>query len=156
VKRRVVSVFLVLFALWPLAHYSLTERFGSDPWKLFGWAMYCVPGPMKTVRIMAVGEGGRVKRLDFRDYRPMEQVLVDTFRTRRHALGELASPDALAAGLLALHPDFAGVLVAVLTLEMDRESARLMRSIDHSTHWRDGRDQDIHMTGKALEELFGP
>lgn len=155
-KRRVVSVFLVLFALWPLAHYALTQRFCTDPWKLFGWAMYCVPGPMKTVRIVAVGDGGRVKRLDYRDYLPIEQVLVDSFRARRHALGDLASPDPLAAGLLALHPDFEGVVVAVLRLELDPESARLVRSIDHSTHWRDGRDQDIHLTGKALEELFGP
>ena len=48
-KRRLTAFFILAFALWPAVHYGLVLRFDVDPWKLFGWAMYSVPGSMKTV-----------------------------------------------------------------------------------------------------------
>ena len=46
-----------------------------------------------------------------------------------------------AEALLALHPDFEGVVVAVLSLKLDPESARLEPKVKTDTHWRDGRDE---------------
>jgi hypothetical protein len=140
VKRRVLGWLIFVFALWPLAQYALVERFGTDPWKLFGWAMYSVPGPMKTVRVFEIARDGRFEALDFQAYTPEEQELVDTFRERRRALGALQSAEALARGMLDLHPDFEGVVVAIVSLELSPESARLVPRLERSTHWRDGRD----------------
>lgn len=138
-KRRILGGLIVAFALWPLCQYALVLRYGVDPWKLFGFAMYSVPGPMKTVRIIEISRSGHFRVLDFQAYTPEEQVLVDTFRERRSALGRLQSADALAAGMLALHPEFEGVEVVVVSLELSRDTARLVPRVDRSTYWRDGR-----------------
>jgi hypothetical protein len=156
VKRRAVGIFLLLFALWPIAHYELTRRYGTDPWKLFGWAMYSVPGAMKTVRIVAMTEGGNMRRLDFRSYSPAEQEVVDSFRERRRALGHLASPEPLARGMLELNPEFEGVVIATLSLHLDPATAVTARRIEYSTYWRDGRDQRLDLPAIVLERLFGP
>jgi hypothetical protein len=140
VKRRILGLLILVFAAWPLAQYALVQCFGTDPWKLFGWAMYSVPGPMKTVRVFEIARDGRFQALDFGAYTPEEQKLVDAFRERRRALGALQSGDGLARGMLELHPDFEGVVVAVVSLELSRESARLVPRVERSTHWRDGRD----------------
>ncbi len=155
-KRRLVGLSLVLFAIWPIFHYALTRTYGTDPWKLFGWAMYCVPGPMKTVRVVLVDPGGGRRRLDLRRYSEDEQRLVDRFRERRAALGRLASPEPLAAGMLELHPDAAGVVVAVAVFELDLRTALLSTRFDYSTHWRDGRDEPLDIPPHTLNRYFGP
>ena len=42
-KQYVLAGLLLLLALWPLAHRALVVRYRVDPWRLFGWAMYCTP-----------------------------------------------------------------------------------------------------------------
>ena len=66
---------------------------------------------------------------------------MDRFRELRLALGDLQSSDELAEALLGLHPDFEGVVVAVLSLKLDPESARIEPKVKTETHWRDGRDE---------------
>jgi hypothetical protein len=141
VKRRLVGAFLIAFGAWPLVHYGLVRGYGIDPWKLAGWAMYSVPGPMKTLRVTRIGDAGGFETLDSGLYAPEEQRAVDRFRERRRTLGRLESSDELAAALLELHPDWEGVVISVLTLALDREDASLRANVDHATHWRDGRDE---------------
>jgi hypothetical protein len=155
VKRRAVGIFLIAFAVWPLIQFSLTQHYDASPWKLFGWGMYSVPGAMKTVRILALTQGQKV-RLPFQAYSPEEQKLVDRFRGHRQALGLLASPVPLAEGMLALRPDYDGVVIAVLTLSLNRETARLDAGYEYSTHWRDERDQPVELSDDALKRVFRP
>ena len=42
-KARIVGTLLVAIALWPLVHRQLVTRLDVDPWKLYGFAMYCTP-----------------------------------------------------------------------------------------------------------------
>ncbi|MEE2665146.1 MAG: hypothetical protein VX681_13595 [Myxococcota bacterium] len=137
-KRRVVGVFLIAFALWPLIHRDLVWRYDVDPWKLFGFAMYSVPGPMKTVRVFPMSQAGRGQMLDFERYAPAEQRSVDRFRQRRRALGRLASMEPLGQRMLELHPDWEGATVAVVTLALDPETARLQTSVREQILWRSG------------------
>jgi len=140
-KRRALSLFLILFAVWPLIQYGLVRAYDVDPWKLMGFAMYCVPGPMKTVRVYEISSDGSQRMLDFMAYDDQEQRIVDRFRELRRALGDLQPSDELAEAMLALHPDFEGVVVSVLSLKLDPESARLEPEVKTDTHWRDGRDE---------------
>lgn len=137
-KRRVVGVFLIAFALWPLIHRDLVWRYDVDPWKLFGFAMYSAPGPMKTVRVFPMSQAGRGQMLDFERYAPAEQRAVDRFRQRRRALGRLASMEPLGQRMLELHPDWEGATVAVVTLALDRKTARLQTSVREQILWRSG------------------
>jgi hypothetical protein len=156
VKRRVVGVFLLCFAFWPLCQHALVRVYGVDPWKLFGWAMYSVPGPMKTVRVVLVDADGELRRLDLRHYTPEEQALVDRFRERRRALGRLASSEPLARGIFELHPEASGVFVPVLTFALDPDTARLTRHIESRTYWRDGREEGLELDEPTLLRFFGP
>jgi hypothetical protein len=141
VKRRLVGGFLIAFGLWPLVHWGLVRVYDVDPWKLAGWAMYTAPGAMKTVRVTRIERGGGFETLDFARYGPEEQRAVDRFRERRRVLGRLASSEPLARTMLALHPDWEGVAISVLSLKLDPEDARLRPQIESETHWRDGRDE---------------
>ena len=137
-KRRAVVALLLLFAAWPLAHAVLTTQYGVDPWKLFGFSMYAVPGPMRTVRVFELQRGAAPRGLDYRRYEEPVQRAVDHFRERRRALGELHPMSALAEAMLDLHPTWEGVGVAVISLELDPETARLASSQVEEAFWRSG------------------
>jgi hypothetical protein len=143
VKRRIVEVALVIFALWPLVQNGLCARYGVDPWKLFGWAMYSVPGRMSRLdlyRATPAGDGDAaadLRPLPASAIAPPLRESLEAFRQRRGALGALVSPDPLAREILRLHPELEGVGIALTTLELDRASARVVPRADRSLHWRD-------------------
>ena len=149
-KRRIVAAGLLLFALWPPVHFALVRRYDVDPWKLFGFAMYSVPGAMRTVRIVGIEADGTLRLLDFRAYPPELERRVTAWRTRRSGLGRLASGAPLARALLSERPQWDGVVIAVIDLALDRESARLVARVDQQTHWRDGRDEEVRVVEAAL------
>lgn len=137
-KRRAVVLCLLALAVWPLIHRGLVWRYDVDPWKLFGVAMYSVPGPMKTVRVFPISQGGRRPALDFEEYAAEEQRAVDHFREHRRALGRLMSMEPLGHRMLELHQDWEGVVIAVGTLALDPDTARLKSAVREQTLWRSG------------------
>ena len=137
-KRRIVGGLLLALGLWPAIHAGLTVAYGIDPWKLAGFAMYSVPGPMRTLRVAGVYRDGRFAPRGFRSYDIVEQVIIDALRERRRALGDLADFDGAAAAFLDLHPDWEGVLITELSLTLDPETAHLVEGVVAETFWRDG------------------
>lgn len=140
-KRRLVVALLVLFAVWPAVQHLLVRRYDVDPWKLYAWGMYTVPGPMKTVRIVRIGRDGSAAVLAA--YRPAEARAVDAFRLRRQALGRLASPAALADTVLELHPDWEGVAIPILSVRLDPKSGLTVAEVSQWSRWRDGSEADF-------------
>ena len=138
VKRRLVIAFLVAFALWPAVQIVLVRSHGADPWRLFAWGMYSVPGSMRTPRIVVLHEARPPRVISTRLYSEAENEIMTVYRVRRQALGDLASADATAEALLALHPDWQGVALPVLTLSLDAETARTVGHVAQFTRWRDG------------------
>lgn len=125
-KKRLVLVFLVLFALWPLGHRWLVAQYQISPWRLFGWAMYTTPRLDPRVDFYSVANGER-SPLRYPDndtafsvpqrrlvkavwgYSPRQR-----FVTRRGALGRFERPDVLADVLFQVHPEVSEVLIVVL------------------------------------------
>jgi hypothetical protein len=138
VKRRIVQVVLIGLALWPLAHYALVLRFGTDPWRLFGWAMYCVPGPMKTVRVIELSRDGGAREVPRREQGEAVWRTVSRYRVLRQALGDLAGAEPTARRVLELRPDWEGVALPVLSLVLDRETATVHAAVEQASFWRDG------------------
>ena len=143
-KRRLVCAFLVVFAVWPALQHALVRAYGVDPWRLCAWGMYSAPGPMKTVRVVALRDESGAEVLDRGAYRPDVDRLVTRYRWRKQALGDLASADSLAQALLARHTDWDGVALPMVTLAVDPESARTYVVLTNTTVWRDGRDETWH------------
>ena len=150
-KRRIVKVLLVALALWPLAHFALVLRFGVDPWKLFGWAMYSVPGAMKTVRVIELSRDGGAREVTRAVQGEAVWRVVSRYRVLRQSLGDLASPEATARRILALRPDWEGVALPVLSLALDRETASVRADLEQASFWRDGSPAGFELSISDFE-----
>ena len=131
-KRRIIIVFLVAFTLWPLAHRAMVAAFNINPWKFYGWAMFCVPNPKTTVGVFAI-KGGESVRLS-----PTKADRVDqsAYNFRRGILGSLTSPNDFARALLRRHPEVDGVGVVVVQYHVDWRTALLIHEREVTVHRR--------------------
>jgi hypothetical protein len=124
-KRRTVAALLVVFAVWPLAHYFVVAHYGLDPWKFAGWAMYTQPSFLPTVEVFELREGARVKTPLIGSR--LEPAAAEQRRLREAALrwGRLVDTDELAAlaraGLGTNEP----LEIVITRFRIDRRSARL-------------------------------
>jgi hypothetical protein len=126
-KRRLVVGGLVALTVWPLAHRVLVAAFDLNPWKFYGWAMFCVPNP-RTFAALYELTGDNAVPLSRGRLRPEDEQAVRAYAAERQFLGLLARQaniEALAHKLLDEDPrlDRVGLLVTQLTL--DSRTARL-------------------------------
>jgi hypothetical protein len=138
-KRRLVQVFILLFALWPLLHFGLVVRYGVDPWKLFGWGMYSVPGAMKSLRLAVESDQGQLVVIDPETYSTREGRAALRFVEYRRALGRLARPDDLLQVFFEERPELQSIVVGLATLELDPDSGHLVSTLAYTHFDRDGR-----------------
>ena len=124
VKRRAVAALLAFAALWPFAQRALVARYGIDPWKLAGFAMYATPS-MPVLVALFVPEGGRLALVDETSLDPALRARLDRFRAERLALGRLREPEDLARAFLAARPAATGVVVSVQRTDLDPATARM-------------------------------
>jgi hypothetical protein len=150
VKRRLVKVFLIAFALWPLAQFALVTRFEVSPWKLAGWAMYTAPTKQVGVAVFAVRPGRPPQRLAEATLPEPVSSELRRFVDRRRTLGRLASPDAIGRELFARRSDLAWTVVAVETRHLDRDSAMIEREMEKHVYHR-GTAVDLATVGADAE-----
>ena len=120
-KRRIVQVLLVLFMVWPLVHVQVVETYDVNPWRLFGWAMYCVPTYEPSVRVFGWVDDGSGELVLPPD--PRVQMELELFIRQRGQVGDLASAEVLAAELFRVYPRLEGLTVAVSHPIYQRETA---------------------------------
>jgi hypothetical protein len=146
VKTRVVTVALVAFALWPLAHRALVVAYDVNPWKLGGWAMYTAPSLSIGVALFELRDN-RPMVLDAEDLTPRVRKEVRDFVARRSALGVLASPDDLGRVLFEERPQWPLMLVVADVRKLDRASARIVRQTEKHVY-RGGRRIHFETAGR--------
>jgi hypothetical protein len=112
-KQRLVVAVLAVLAAWPLAHRALVQRYDLDPWRFFGWAMYCTPKLPADVYLFAIENGARIP-VSFDELTPAQRRSVYALRARRVLWGTFASPSRAGAAVLAARPkaDVAEVVVS--------------------------------------------
>ncbi|MBX3024183.1 hypothetical protein KF840_04655 [bacterium] len=128
-KQRLVVAVLAVLAAWPLAHRALVARYDLDPWRFFGWAMYCTPKLPAEVRLFAIERGERVE-VPVASLSPPQRRAVDALRDRRAVWGTLASPARAAAALLDARPDAAAVEVVVEKWYLDPATASIATHVE--------------------------
>ncbi len=129
-KKRIVFVWLVLFAAWPLCHHALVRRFEINPWKFFGWSMYCVPVGRISVHLFPVEGGGPAPR-SWAAGQPAEVTeAMSDFLNDRRVWGLLLKPDQLSEVIFESAPDLQGYRITVLETVLDTDTAHLV-SRDH-------------------------
>lgn len=139
-KQRLARLFLVAFALWPAVQFTLTQTHGVDPWKLFAWGMYTVPGPKPMARIVGVREDGSLEKIPVAQYSEREASLLRDFLRERASLGRFADETPLAEGMLALRPAWRGLVVVIADPELDRRTAIFTPRFEQYPHARGDTD----------------
>lgn len=130
-KRRLVYLFLVAFALWPLVQHGFVRQYGIDPRGLGGWAMNTAPRIEPKVLLFVV-ENGRGKKFDDSVVPPDIANRVKNYQLGRGQLGRwVGAPDEIGAQLLARFPR-EGVLVIVQLRHVDRTTGRIV--VEHEQH----------------------
>lgn len=111
-KQRLVVAVLALLALWPLAHRTLVAQARVDPWRFFGWAMYCTPKLPVMVQLIAEIGRARLPLVAETLPRPTRRA-VQTLGRQRALWGTFARADAVAARILADRPDLDAIEIVL-------------------------------------------
>ena len=131
-----IACILLVALLWPPVQRFLVQRHDVNPWKLGGFAMYAAPTPPVLVVMLEATPVG-LRPLDPRRLSAAVRREHDAFRMRRHVLGALHEPDALARAVLAERPDLPGIIVAVQRMKLDPRAARMTSRRDRYVYDRD-------------------
>ena len=123
-KQRLVVAALAVLAVWPLAHRALVVRYDLDPWRFFGWAMYCTPKLPTDIYLFAVENGVRVP-VDPQSLTPAQRRSVYALLRRRSVWGSLASPEHVGSTILAAKPEADAVEVVVSKWYLDPATAQI-------------------------------
>lgn len=135
-KNHLVAGVIVALALWPIAHHVLYRSYDTDPWKLYGLAMYCTPRP--DVRVSLTAHSGQEEQeIPSRALSPELRTRVEEFARRRRVLGRLESPRDLA---MAVMHDF-GVDGASVTVHRHSLEAGSGRARWNVQRYRYGADE---------------
>ncbi len=138
-KQRLVCAFLVVFALWPLAHRALVASQSINPWRYAGWAMYCTPKLPVEVALVPERDGQPV---DLDLPQPVRDK-ASRFADRRAVAGRFADPRALAGFAL----DSMEIDSVVVTLEHSRLDPRTDRVAARREYLRYSRDDEGRVFG---------
>lgn len=112
--------------VWPFVHRGLVVSAGVNPWKLFGFGMYCTPYEVQ-VRL-ATAEGNRVRPIPIDKIPAEHRRALLMFESRRASLGQLASHEELARYLAAGLPSSERYFLVVEVTTMDPRTATLKTS----------------------------
>lgn len=123
-QRRVALAILAFVAVWPLLHRGLVARFGINPWKLAGWAMYTTP-VVPTIVVLLREEGGKLTVLDERTLPAEAAEALQRYRDARTAWGTLVAPEPLARAVFEAQPGLEHLVVATQKLTLDPGTARM-------------------------------
>ena len=111
-KTVAVALLLIAFTLWPIAHHVVAKRYFVNPWRLFGWAMYCVPIYQPQLRFFTHHDGRRLEIAYPRTSR--DNVLAyEHFLGHRAQLGMLIEPVELGQVFFRQYPDLDQVTVHI-------------------------------------------
>jgi len=120
-KARVAVAGLAALLLWPPVHWHLVETRAIDPWKFFGFAMYCRPSipPRIDVRVLA---GGRTVSWSPAEWPSSARPGLARFLRDRQILGDWRKPNDLAEAIFRMRPDAEQVLLIVRHPRIDRST----------------------------------
>lgn len=129
-KARISVLGLALLLAWPPLHFRLVERIDLNPWKFFGFAMYCCPTLPVQLDIDVV-EQGRIVRLGVGELPPPLRAACRRFALDRSVLGTLRDARPLALRILRSRPMAEAVRIDVRHPHIDRATGSIVE-----THYR--------------------
>lgn len=137
-KRLLVGVWLIAFAIWPLVHHGLARAYDIDVSKFAGWATLAAPVLPANVVLFRIELHGAETLDDIQAAKisPMEwsadlRKLHRRYGAVRNNFGRLAPPpEQLGGKLLEEHGETGMVLIVVQTRRIDRLDGRINADIE--------------------------
>jgi len=123
-KVALVGLLLIAFAVWPLLHHVVAKRYFVSPWRLFGWAMYCVPVYHPKVQVFVTQQDQRLE-IPFPTSQPDDVRALSRFVRYRAELGTLVKPDNLGHIVFREYPHLDEVTIHVIQPVFHYESHRI-------------------------------
>ncbi len=111
-KTAAVALLLIAFTLWPIVHHAIAKRHFVNPWRLFGWAMYCVPIYRPQVRFFTT-EGDQRLEIAYPRVSRDNVLAYERFLGLRPQLGTLIEPEGLGQAFFRQYPDLDRVIVHI-------------------------------------------
>lgn len=137
-KRTLLGVWLLTFAIWPLAQFGLVQAYAIHPWRFGGWATFATPFLPASVFLFQVDYRNAKALDDIQTIKlapaywssDLRQAVID-YKTKRTNFGRLVPPpERLGRKLLDEHGDTGMVLVVVQTREIDRATGLMRTNIE--------------------------
>ena len=126
-KAYAAVVGLAALLAWPPLHFGLVERYELNPWKFFGFAMYCLPTLPVQLDIEMV-EQGRVVRLPVRELPAPLRALCRRFQIDRSVLGTFREARPIALWILRSRPKVEAVRIDVRHARLDPATGRIVET----------------------------
>ena len=120
---------LMALLAWPPLHYGLVERYDLNPWKFFGFAMYCAPTLPVQLDIEMV-QRGRVIKVQVADLPLPLRAACRRFALDRSVLGTFREVRPLAFRLLRALPTAEAVRIDVRHAHIDRATGSIVETHD--------------------------
>lgn len=124
-KHAVCAGLVVAWLSWPFAHFVLARDYDINPWKLFGFGMYCTPHEVEIVLVDRTAPVPRV--IDRRALPAGVRGAYDAFYQRRQTLGQLQSARTLVDLTFASDPRITKLDVQVAVSQLEGPSASIMK-----------------------------
>ena len=145
VKKRIVIIVLGILTVWPSVHYLVVQKTGLDPWKGFGWAMYCVPVPLFYVQVKSLDPPGQIPLTR------VQQAQNDFIKWRTLA-DAYAKPNGFAEKIFEAYPNVATIEITVLRGGIDRATALFAQQSLHVYRYqRPGRLLEMRNEARAVQ-----
>lgn len=124
-KARIAVFGLAALLAWPPLHFRLVERYELNPWKFFGFAMYCCPTLPVQLDVEIV-ERGSVVRLPMGALPMPLRAAWRRFALDRSVLGTFRDARPLALRILRARPMAEAVRIDIRHAHIDRATGRIV------------------------------
>ena len=124
VKRTLVAALVGVALAWPAVHPLLVQQMRSNPWHLFGMAMYTVPHRVSSIRIVRIVDGKR-QQFESQGITPELEQRLKEFVDLFEGLGVMAPTRRLHTALMAIDPEADSFIVVPTVLVLNLETGIL-------------------------------
>jgi len=123
-KKNILFVFLIIFMIWPLLHFQLVRKNYINPWKLHGWAMYCVADFSLDLKVYGMKKG---KKIWIRPKRFSNQTKekISLYKKYYMYFPGFTKPKNIVSHLFEKFPNIDQLLLEISQKELNKDTARI-------------------------------
>lgn len=125
IQRKVLAIILMMISVWPAYHYYLVHNFDLNPWKMFGFAMYCTTRAYQFEKYDTTG--GRIRPINEELLTKSTVNSIERYALLRKDLGQLYEPDGIVKQMFDELPRTRAMAIIISTLWLDGSTGKIKK-----------------------------